>query len=52
LEYTLETDTFTMKANLGYAVSLLPPMEETVPFGTQGISFGFSFLFPFPFSGY
>jgi len=50
LEYAFDTENFTMKTSIGYAVNLMPPVEGySPPFGTQGISIGFTFLFPFPF---
>lgn len=49
LEYMFDADDFTMKTSVGYSVNLMPPIEGvSPPFGTQGISVGFTFLFPFP----
>lgn len=48
-EYLIDLPKFAMKFSIGYAINLGAYMEGIgVSYGTQGVSIGMSFLFPFP----
>jgi hypothetical protein len=48
-EYAIDFPNFSLKATAGYSINLgIFDEQAGITYGTQGISLGFSFLFPFP----